>query len=63
MKALRLVVGKNGLSVPKVAILIGGPGKRMILHNLFTSPLYINFLDFSTAFVPYPFLIAVLTFE
>jgi hypothetical protein len=26
MKALRLVVGKNGLSLPKVAILIGGPG-------------------------------------
>ncbi|KAL3768770.1 hypothetical protein ACHAWU_006871 [Discostella pseudostelligera] len=25
MKALRLVVGKNGLSLPKVAILIGGP--------------------------------------
>jgi hypothetical protein len=25
MKALRLVVGKNGLSVPKAAILMGGP--------------------------------------
>ena len=25
MKAMRLVLGKNGLSVPKVAILIGGP--------------------------------------
>ncbi len=26
MKAMRLVLGQHGLSVPKVAILIGGPG-------------------------------------
>ena len=26
MKAMRLVLGKGGLSLPKVAILIGGPG-------------------------------------
>ncbi len=26
MKAMRLVVGKPGLSLPKVAILMGGPG-------------------------------------
>jgi hypothetical protein len=31
MKALRLVVGKNGLSIPKVAILIGGPGERQLI--------------------------------
>lgn len=29
MKAMRLVLGKDGLSVPKVAILIGGPGERL----------------------------------
>ena len=26
MKAMRLVLGQSGLSVPKVSILIGGPG-------------------------------------
>ena len=31
MKAMQLVLGKDGLSVPKVAILIGGPGKFSLL--------------------------------
>lgn len=30
MKAMRLVLGQGGLSVPKVAILIGGPGKHAV---------------------------------
>lgn len=30
MKSMRLVLGKGGLSVSKVAILIGGPGESML---------------------------------
>ena len=30
MKAMRLVLSKDGLSVPKVSILIGGPGKCIV---------------------------------
>jgi len=36
MKAMRLVLKKKGISVPKVAILIGGPGKfSLLLSNHF----------------------------
>ena len=36
MKAMRLVLGKKGMSVSKVAILIGGPGKLSFIsaHTL-----------------------------
>ena len=40
MKAMRLVLGKDGLSVPKVSILIGGPG--MFFH-LGSNPFVLRF--------------------
>ena len=33
MKAMRLVLSKNGLDVAKVAVLIGGPGEVLVLDN------------------------------
>lgn len=40
MRAMRLVIGKSGLSIPKVAILIGGPDWPVsaMFHHHFSLP-------------------------
>ena len=44
MKAMRLVLGKDGLSLPKVSILIGGPGTFSKTHVLLLSLLTSHYI-------------------
>ena len=35
MKSMRLVLGKDGLSIPKISILIGGPGMPLFRVTMY----------------------------
>jgi len=51
IRAVRVVLSDRGYSIAKVAILVGGPGKHIILFSaIFVRELYNNFLFISFAF-------------